>query len=108
MKAKFLFSVLLIFTLFYILSCASTPSTPPVLTPEHESLIGTRWVSPYNSGDSISFIDRSTMIMTHDGRQTQGRYSVNGNRIIVGNNILSYERRGDDLYLIGYLSYTKE
>ena len=105
MKTKFIFPVLLIFTLFFIQSCASTPQE---LSPEHESLIGTKWVSPYNSGDTITFIDRNTMVMTNEGKQTRARYSVNGSRVIIGNNILSYERRGDDLYLIGYIAYTKE
>ena len=104
MKTKILFSLFCVLIMTVFFSCASTP---PELTPEHESLIGTKWVSPYNSGDTISFIDRNTMVMTNDGRQTQGRYSVDGNRIIIGNNVLSYERREDGLYLIGYLSYTK-
>ena len=69
---------------------------------------GDRWVSPYNSGDTITFIDRNTMIMTNDGRKTQARYSVNGSRVIIGNNIISYERRGDDFYLIGNIAYTNE
>ena len=105
MKTKLLFSLFCILTIIVFFSCASTPLE---LSPEHESLVGTRWVSPYNSGDTISFIDRNTMVMTNDGRQTQARYSVNGNRIIIGNNVLAYERRGDELYLIGYIAYTKE
>ena len=88
-----------------ILSCASTK---PRISALHESIIGTKWhgAAP-NSGDFLHFVDKKFCISTSNGRSLRFSYTVNGNKVILGRDILSYELRENILYLIGYPAYYK-
>ena len=106
MKPVHLLFVFLFVAFFIILSCTSSPQE---LSPEHESIIGTKWISVVpNSDDSITFNDRSFCTFIINGRQQRISYSVSNNRIIIGNNLYSFVRRDDALYLVGYPAFIKE
>ena len=106
MKTKFLPSFLCVVSIAIVLSCTSSPQE---LSPEHEGIIGTRWLTVIsNSTDSLEFIDKTYCVFTANNGQQHLRYRVNANRVILGNNILSFELRENTLYLIGYPAYTKE
>ena len=106
MKTKLLFSLILTIIFSIVLSCASAPL--PELTTEHEGLIGTKWLSVVSgSGDTLVFNDRTFCTFTTNGKAQQMRYTLKDKKIIMGNNLLSYELRGDEIYLIGYPAYNK-
>ena len=105
MKSKLSLSLLLAVTFGIILSCASSPQQ---LSPEHEGIIGTKWLTVVpNSGDSLEFVNNALCVITSNGKQQRIAYTVKANKVIFGNNVLSYELREDTLYLIGYPAYTK-
>ena len=108
MRNKLLFSLLLAVTFGIILSCASVPSAPQELSTEHERIVGTKWLTIVpNSKDSLEFIDERVCIFTSNGKPQRIAYTVKDNKVILGNNILSYEIREEALYLIGYPAFNK-
>ena len=108
MKNKLLFSLLLVVTFGIILSCASSPSVPQELSAEHERIIGTKWLTILpDSKDTLEFVDERFCIFTSKGKPQRIAYAVKENKVIIGNNLLSYEIREEVLYLIGYPAYNK-
>ena len=104
MRIKTLLFILLVGMFSFMLSCVSTP---PELTAEHEHLIGTKWLAIGTVADTMEFVDRYTFVLTSNGKESRIRYTVKENKIIVGNNVLIFERRGEELYCVGLLSYRK-
>jgi hypothetical protein len=78
-----------------------------------ESLIGTKWVSVANSADSIEFMNNGCCFITLRNTITSHTtamhifYTVQAGKIIIGNNLLWYELRGDALYYAGYAPYKR-
>ena len=106
MKPKSVFILLFIITFGIILfSCASTPQE---LTPEHKNIIGTKWLTIVpNSTDSFEFVNNSFCIFTSKGKPQRLIYKVQGDKITIGNNLLTYVLKEDTLYLVGYPADTK-
>ena len=96
MRNKILLSLLLVGMFSLVLSCASTPSGPPV---EPESLIGTKWIPIEPSPGiefSLEFEDERFCLWSFMGQRLLLEYKVSGNTIRLANNI-SYIVEGDIL-----------
>jgi hypothetical protein len=78
-----------------------------------ESLIGTKWVAVANSADTIEFMNNECCFITLKNPMASNTaamhifYTVQAGKIIIGNNLLWYELRGDMLYYAGYSPYKK-
>ena len=108
MKNKLLLSLLLAVTFGIILSCASSPPAPQELSAEHERIVGTKWLTIVpDSKDMLDFIDERICVFTYNGKPQRMAYTVKENKVILGNNLLSYEIREEVLYLVGYPAYNK-
>jgi hypothetical protein len=79
-----------------------------------KNLTGTKWVSVYNSSDSIEFIDNEHCVInlrnTINSKNivSETIYSVEEKKVIIGNGMLWHELRGDTLYLLGISAYKME
>ena len=104
MKIKLLFSLLVVVFFGILLSCNSSPK---VLAPEHEGLIGTKWLSVVsNSKDTLEFVDKTFCSFINKGKEQYLRYTFKDNNIMIGN-LFTYVLKGDVIYLVGYPAYNK-
>ena len=97
MKTKFLFSLFLVVIAGFILSCASSPPSPPI---DPESLIGTTWVTarPDLFSMSLEIINETECFYTISNIQYHTTYSVKGNVITLPAIHDSWVLKGDTLY----------